>query len=146
MFAGIGSCLSGSSFLTGTLPTESHSPIFYFQKLFSAAYAMQISFKAGLGQGRLSSSPLCFSNGLFHFLVYTVKQNQSKAVPLPKTSDCLIPGEECLNCIIHCLMQDRAFNYGLIIFADVDPMVTWFLVGSCGMEVSCCFFLSFFSF
>lgn len=27
--------------------------------------------------------------------------------------------------MIHCLTWDRALNYGLIIFADVEPVVMW---------------------
>lgn len=62
-----------------------------------------------------------------------MKQNQSKVFFFPpRTRDCPIPVEACLNRVIHCLMWDRAFNYGLIISADVEfsgDVVGWLVGG-----------------
>ena len=61
---------------------------------------------------------------------------------LPRTRDCLIPVEKCLSCVVHCLKWDGAFNYSLIIFADVefggDSVGRW-AAAACGFPAA--FFL-----
>lgn len=53
---------------------------FIFRSYLKRPYAVQISFRSRLGQSRPVTSAICFSNGLFHFLVYTVKENQYETV------------------------------------------------------------------
>lgn len=56
-----------------------------------------------------------------------------------RTHDCPIPAEQCLNCVIHCLKWDRAFNYSLIIFADVElsgALVGWWAAVASGFPAA----------
>lgn len=68
-------------------------PPFVDVVLIKQPYARQISVRPGLGRGLAVTCAICFSNGLFHLLVYTVKQNQSKIVSFPRTCDCPVPVE-----------------------------------------------------
>ena len=54
---------------------------------------------------------------------FTCLHSEAKSIEsrfLPRARDCPIPVEKCLDCVIHCLKWDRAFNYSLIILADVE--------------------------